>query len=75
MVYMMAHDYPDDNDNTPTPKNMKEKVFYSDIHCTLSSLFLFENVHCGYLLERPQGGSSNEYPQCMFLRINKKDNI
>ena len=29
-------------------------------------LFLFENIHCGYSLEPPRRGSSNEYPQSMF---------
>ena len=25
-----------------------------------------QNIDCGYLLERPSGGSSNEHPQSMF---------
>ena len=29
-------------------------------------LFLFRNIDCGYLLELPRRGSSNEYPQSMF---------
>ena len=33
------------------------------------------NVDCGYLLEPPWQGGSNEYPQSMFLRRNKKINI
>ena len=30
-------------------------------------------MDCGYLLELPGWGSSNEYPQSMFLRRNKKN--
>ena len=29
-------------------------------------LIFAQNIDCGYTLEPPQGGSSNEYPQCMF---------
>ena len=29
-------------------------------------LFLVKNLDCGYLLERPRRGGSNEYPQSMF---------
>ena len=34
-----------------------------------------QNIDCGYLLELPQGGSSNKYPQSMFLSRNKKINV
>ena len=33
-----------------------------------------QNIDCGYLLEPPRRGGSNEYPQCMFLNRNKKNN-
>ena len=33
---------------------------------------LHENICCGYSLEVPQRGTSNEYPQHMFSWINKK---
>ena len=33
---------------------------------TLFFLFLHENTYCGYSLEVPQQGASNEYPQHMF---------
>ena len=33
-----------------------------------------QNIDCGYLLEPPQQGGSNEYPQSMFLSRNKKNN-
>ena len=34
-----------------------------------------QNIDCGYSLEPPQRGGSNEYPQSMFLNINKKINV
>ena len=36
-------------------------------------LFLDENICCGYSLEAPRRGASNEYPQHMFLLRNKND--
>ena len=27
---------------------------------------IVQNIHCGYTLEPPRRGGSNEYPQCMF---------
>ena len=37
-------------------------------------LFLNKNICCGYSLEAPQRGASNEYPQHMFLWRNKSFN-
>ena len=34
-------------------------------------LFLHKNICCGYLLDAPKWGASNEYPQHMFLWRNK----
>ena len=34
-----------------------------------------QNIDCGYLLEPPQWGGSNRYPQSMFLSRNKKNNV
>ena len=34
-----------------------------------------QNIDCGYLLEPPQQGCSNAYPQSMFLSRNKKNNV
>ena len=31
-----------------------------------------QNIDCGYSLEQPRRGGSNEYPQSMFLSRNKK---
>ena len=33
---------------------------------TLFLLFLLKNIDCGYSLEPPRRGGSNEYPQSMF---------
>ena len=35
-------------------------------------LFLHKNIYCGYSLEAPQWGASNEYPQHKFSSRNKK---
>ena len=35
-------------------------------------LIFAQNIDCGYMLEPPQRGSSNEYPQSMFSSKNKK---
>ena len=34
-----------------------------------------QNIYCGYTLEPPRWGGSNEYPQSMFLSRNKKNNV
>ena len=34
-----------------------------------------QNIDRGYLLEPPRRGGSNEYPQSIFFRINKKNNV
>ena len=33
-----------------------------------------QNIDCGYSLEPPRRGGSNEYPQSMFLNRNMKNN-
>ena len=33
-----------------------------------------QNIDCGYSLEPPRRGGSNEYPQSMFLSRNKENN-
>ena len=37
-------------------------------------LFLLQNIDCGYSLEPPRRGGSNEYPQSIFWSKNKKNN-
>ena len=34
-----------------------------------------QNNDCGYSLEPPRRGGSNEYPQSMFLSSNKKNDV
>ena len=34
-----------------------------------------QNIDCGYSLDPPRRGSSNENPQSMFLDRNKKKNL
>ena len=34
-----------------------------------------QNIDCGYSLEPPRRGGSNEYPQSMFLSSNKTSNV
>ena len=36
-------------------------------------LIFAQNIDCGYTLEPPRGGSSNEYPQSMFWSKDKKN--
>ena len=38
-------------------------------------LFLLKNINCGYSLEPPRRGGSNEYPQSMLLSRNEKNNV
>ena len=34
-----------------------------------------QNIDCGYSLEPPRRGGSNEHPQSMFLSRNTKNNV
>ena len=52
------------------PKNENFQVNNSDIFFHISA----QNIDCGYSLEPPRRGSSNEYRQSMFLSKNKKNN-
>ena len=45
-------------------KNFKWKIL--DIF-----LIFAQNIDCGYMLEPPRKGGSNEYPQSMFWSKNK----
>ena len=36
-------------------------------------LIFAQNIDCGYTLEPPQRGGSNEYPQSMFWSKNKRN--
>ena len=56
-------------ENLPS-RNGKFQVKNSDIF-NISA----QNIDCGYSLEPPGRGGSNEYPQSMFLSRNKKNNV
>ena len=47
-------------------KKNKEKIFDN-------FLIFAQNIDCGYTLEPPHRGGSNEYPQSMFWSQNKKN--
>ena len=51
------------------PKNENFHIKYSDIFHVSA-----QNIDCGYSLEPPRRGGSNEYLQSMFLNRNKKNN-
>ena len=52
------------------PKNENSQIKNSDI-LHISD----KNIDCGYSIEPPRRGGSNEYPQSMFLNRNKKNNV
>ena len=52
------------------PKNENFQIKNSHIF-----LISTQNIDCGYSLEPPRRGGSNEYPQSMFLTRNNKNNV
>ena len=55
-----------------TTKNWK----FSDSDKNYGIFHIFaQNIDCGYSLKLPHRGSSNEYPQSMFLSRNKENNV
>ena len=52
------------------PKTEKFQTKNSDIFHISA-----QNIDCGYSLEPPRRGGSNEYPQSMFPSKNKKNNV
>ena len=52
------------------PKNENFQIKNSDIFHIFA-----QNIDCGYSLEPPRRGGSNEYPQSMFLSRTKKNNV
>ena len=46
------------------------KIFSRKVYINL--LIFAQNIDCGYTLEPPRRGGSNEYPQSMFWSKNKK---
>ena len=55
--------------NLPT-KNENFQIKNSDIF-QISA----QNIDCGYSLEPPRRGGSNEFQQSMFLSRNQKNNV
>ena len=51
-----------------------KKWKFSSIKSDIFHVFA-QNIDCGYSLEPPRWGGSNEYPQFMFLSRNKKNNV
>ena len=56
-------------DNFPTKKRI-----FSDKNSNIFHISS-QNINCGYSLESPRRGGSNEHPQFMFLSRNKKNNV
>ena len=77
------HDHPDIKRNYVSTHDLyiivitiaTDKARFSSEKMLISFLFLHENICCGYSLEAPRQGASNEYPQHMFLCRNKKNII
>ena len=47
-------------------KFYNQKIENFQIKILIFFLFLLKNIDCGYSLEPPRQGGSNEYPQSMF---------
>ena len=47
-------------------------IFFSDKTSIIYHISA-QNIDCGYTLEPPRRGDSNEYPQSMFLSRNMKN--
>ena len=64
-----------DYENTPIQINRKfhlQKLKIFGEKNLIFIIFLLKNIDCGYSLEPPQRGGSNEYPQSMFLTEIRK---
>ena len=57
--------------NILPPKN---GIFFSQKNSDIFHVSA-QNIGCGYSLEPPRRGGSNEYPQSMFLSRNNKNNV
>ena len=85
MIYIYSYSsIPADRSNAVHYENMPIQIYWKFYHqknenfqiensdnCHTSA----QNIDCGYSLEPPRRGGSNEYPQSMFLNRNKKNNI
>ena len=61
-------------ENFTTKKKKKKKGKFSDENSDIFHITA-QNIDCEYSLEPPRWGSSNEYPQSIFLSRNKKNNL
>ena len=54
---------------------VKIRIFTGKNFFFKNDIFLIfaQNIDCGYTLEPPRRGGSNEYPQSMFWSKNKKN--
>ena len=61
----------------PITKTSPIQLYRKFHHPKISDIFHIsaQNIDCGYSLELPRRGGSNEYPQSMFLSRNKKNNV
>ena len=49
-----------------------KKDYFQMKNCNIFFLIFAQKIDCGYSLEPPQCGGSNEYPQSIFWSKNKK---
>ena len=56
-------------------KSCHQKIKISDKKKSDIFFISAQNIECGYSLEPPRRGGSNEYPQSMFLNRNKENNV
>ena len=64
-------------ENTPIQiyrKFLKKLIFFQIKNSDIFHISA-QNIDCGYSLEPPRRGDSNEYPHSMFLNRNKKNNV
>ena len=61
-------------ENTPIQIYRKFHLQFSDEYFDIFHISA-QNIDCGYSLELPRRGSSNKYPQAMFLSKNKKNSV
>ena len=54
---------------------LKPHFYIVNLGYILFFLFLLKNIDCGYSLELPRWGGSNEYPQSVLSRNKKKIRI
>ena len=70
--------FPAHYENTPIQIYRKfhlQNWKFSDKKNSANFYIFAQNIDCGYSLEPPQWGGSNEYPQFMFLSRNKENNV